>query len=55
MLRTPITRQDEVEGIQRTLRQFAKTGITTVVDAGGSPEKLGQFRAGVGSGPFAWS
>ncbi|MCK5650793.1 MAG: amidohydrolase, partial [Gemmatimonadetes bacterium] len=47
---TPITRQDEVEGIQRTLRQFAKAGITTVVDAGGSPEKLGLFRAGVGLG-----
>ena len=48
---TPMTRQDEVEGIQRTLRQFAKTGITTVVDAGGSPEKLGLFREGMGSGP----
>jgi len=48
---TPITRKDEVEGIQRTLRQFAKTGITTVVDAGGSPEKLGLFREGMGSGP----
>ena len=47
---TPITRQDEVEGIQRTLRQFAKTGITTVVDAGGTPEKLGLFRAAVGPG-----
>ena len=45
-----ITRQDEVEGIQRTLLQFAKTGITTVVDAGGTPEKLGLFRAGVGPG-----
>ena len=48
---TPITRQDEVEGIQRTLRQFARTGLTTVVDAGGTPEKLGLFRAGVASGP----
>jgi predicted amidohydrolase YtcJ len=45
---TPITRQDEVEGIQRTLRQFSKAGITTVVDAGATPEKLGLFRAGVG-------
>ncbi len=44
---TPITRQDEAEGIQRTLRQFAKAGITTVVDAGGNLEKLGLFRAGV--------
>lgn len=47
---TPVTRQDEVDGIQRTLRQFAKTGITTVVDAGGTPEKLGLFRAAVGPG-----
>jgi predicted amidohydrolase YtcJ len=47
---TPITSQDEVGGIQRTLRQFATTGITTVVDAGGSPEKLRLFRAAVGPG-----
>ena len=47
---TPITKQDEVEGIQRTLRQFATRGITTVVDAGGTPEKLGLFRAAVGPG-----
>ena len=47
---TRITRQGQVEGIQRTLRKFAKTGITTVVDAGGSPEKLGLFRAAVGPG-----
>ena len=46
----PITKEDEVEGIQRTLRQFAATGITTVVDAGGSPEKLRLFRAAVGPG-----
>jgi len=42
---TPVTRQDEVEAIQRTLRQFSRAGITTVVDAGGTPEKLGLFRA----------
>lgn len=48
---TPVTRQDEVEGIQRILRQFSKAGITTVVDAGASPEKLGLFRAGVGQEP----
>ena len=44
---TPVRRQDEVEGIKRTLRQFAKDGITTVVDAGGTPEKLDLFRAAV--------
>lgn len=47
---TPITRQDEVEGLQRTFRMFASNGITTVVDAGGSPEKLGLFREAVGPG-----
>ena len=47
---TPVTRQDEVEGMQRTLQQFAETGITTVVDAGGTPEKLGLYRAAVGPG-----
>jgi hypothetical protein len=47
---TPITRQDEVEAIQRTLRRFAESGITTVVDAGGSPGKLGLYRAAVGPG-----
>ena len=47
---TPITRQDQIDGIQRTLRQFVEDGITTVVDAGGSPEKLGLFRAGAGTG-----
>ena len=48
---TPITRQDEIDGIQRTLRQFVRDGITTVVDAGASPEKLGLFRAGAGAEP----
>ncbi len=47
---TPTTRQDEVEAIQRTLRQFAAVGITTVVDAGGGPGKLGLYRAAVGPG-----
>ena len=46
----PTTRQDDVEAIQRTLRQFATTGITTVVDAGGSPGKLALYRAAVGPG-----
>jgi predicted amidohydrolase YtcJ len=47
---TPITRQDEVEGLQRTFRMFASNGITTVVDAGGTPEKLGLYREAVGPG-----
>ncbi len=47
---TPITRQDEVEGLQRTFRMFASNGITTSVDAGGTPEKLALFREAVGPG-----
>jgi hypothetical protein len=47
---TPVTRQDEVEGMQRALQQFAQDGITTVVDAGGSPEKISLYREAVGPG-----
>ncbi len=47
---TPITRQDEVDGMRRALQQFAADGITTVVDAGGSPEKLGLYQKAVGPG-----
>jgi len=47
---TPITKQDEVDGMRRALHQFAADGITTVVDAGGSPEKLRLYQEAVGPG-----
>ncbi len=47
---TPIMRQDEVAGMRRALHLFAADGITTVVDAGGSPEKLGLYQEAVGPG-----
>ena len=47
---TPITKQDEVAGMRRALQQFAADGITTVVDAGGSPEKLRLYQEVVGPG-----
>ena len=47
---TPIMRQDEVAGMRRALHLFAADGITTVVDAGGTPEKLGLYQEAVGPG-----